>query len=373
MKTRILKFASQIDEEELIYAANLIRKGELVAFPTETVYGLGANAFNEQAVANIFKVKGRPQDNPLIAHLSNLQELEKIAIDIPDTAYSILQVFAPGPLTVILKKSKLIPDIVSAGLNTVGIRFPSNMIARRLIETSEVPIVAPSANLSGKPSPTKAWHVYEDLEGKIPCIIDGGPCQYGLESTILDFSNPMPEILRPGFISAEDIFRKTGIEVINYHKSNIKIEKPKAPGQKYKHYSPKAKVIILDENGNIEKRLHHLQDGLIKILKEEIFKEKDKKDSIKLAFFISSDIAQKINSEKILTDLEENIKEINIDYKIITYNNTDDATDAANHLFDCFREFDQQNFDYILCTAEPLIEKGLAYMNRLEKAASFRI
>jgi len=373
METQIFDFKDKIDQEKLEFAANLLRQGELVAFPTETVYGLGAHAFNEKAVANIFKVKGRPQDNPLTVHLSNLVDLEKIAVDIPAVAYQILDHFAPGPITVVLRKSDLVPGVVSAGLNTVGVRFPSNNIARALIKAAAVPLVAPSANLSGKPSPTKAWHVYDDLAGKIPCIIDGGASQLGLESTILDLSGSEPKILRPGLISPLDIKQKTGISVKNICKLSKAVEISHTPSQKYKHYSPEAKIILLEQNVDQEKRMTNLFQGLQTILLEQDENQRKEIEQIIIAFYIPEDLAKRIKKINLLKKLEENLKEINLIFILETYNNNDNLTEATNHLFDRFREFDRKRVDYIVCTAEPPKGKGLAYMNRLEKATKFRI
>ncbi|MDD4120014.1 MAG: L-threonylcarbamoyladenylate synthase [Clostridia bacterium] len=220
---------------ELIdYGASLIKKGEIVAFPTETVYGLGASAYNEDAVKKIFIAKGRPQDNPLIVHISSPIDAAEIAIGIPDEAYVLWEIFSPGPLTLVLNKSNNIPDIVTAGYKTVGLRIPNNEIALSLINKSGLSLAAPSANISGRVSPTEAMHVYKDLHGRIPLIIDGGQCTIGIESTVLDLTKNIPIILRPGFITPEQIAESIG-KVINHKGEIIKAE---SPGMKYSHYMP---------------------------------------------------------------------------------------------------------------------------------------
>lgn len=227
---------TKIGGKELIEeAAELIRKGEVVAFPTETVYGLGADAFNAKAVAKIFKAKGRPADNPLIVHLFSKDQLNKVAKDIPEEAYVLIDIFTPGPLTLILNKHPDIPSITTSGLNTVGIRFPNNELARMLLSKSNTPIAAPSANISGRLSPTTGQAVYEDMDGKIPMILDGGKSQVGIESTVLDLTKKPYTILRPGAISASMLVPYL-LEVKNF-KGEVKVAT--SPGMKYQHYAPK--------------------------------------------------------------------------------------------------------------------------------------
>ncbi len=377
MRTEIIQIRSESDFPFLKPAAEAIRRGELVAFPTETVYGLGANAFMPEAVKQIFVQKGRPQDNPLIAHLSRMEDLPLIAAEIPRSALSLLQAFTPGPLTIILKKTEAVPEIVTAGLNTVAIRFPSNPVARALIEQAKVPIVAPSANLSGKPSPTRAWHVLEDLDGKIPYIIDGGACTIGLESTIVDLSVDQPEILRPGYISAEDIYKKTGIFVKDYQAGGKEIVHPKAPGQKYRHYAPKAKVMII-ETATSKERVRNLLRGITDFIKnsqkaagQEHELESRMEDKVRrIGLFLDEDFAAVIRQNQVLEDLRKS-RNIQIDYEIVSYSRKSGAEEAAYQLFDQFRLFDKKEMDLIICTAEPKKGEGIAYMNRLQKAASY--
>ena len=235
----------QIDDEKLLPAAEALRRGQLVAFPTETVYGLGADANDPAAVARIFAAKGRPPDNPLIVHLADPDQLGSVARQIPPLALRLLEAFAPGPLTLVLPRSSHVPDIVTAGLDTVAVRFPAHPVARRLLQLARVPVAAPSANRSGRPSPTRAWHVLEDLGDRIPFLIDGGPCEYGLESTVLDLSTGKPVILRPGSITAEDIASVAGLPVsaVLPDRSDGSAA-PRAPGMKYRHYAPRARVQI---------------------------------------------------------------------------------------------------------------------------------
>lgn len=240
------------DEENLKAAAEIIKGGGLVAFPTETVYGLGADGLNEDAVKGIYKAKGRPSDNPLILHIQDLNELTRLVKEINDTARTLMENFWPGPMTLVFKKTDIVPSVISGGLDTVAIRYPSNEIACQLIRVSGTPIAAPSANTSSRPSPTKASHVYEDLKDKIDMIIDGGSCDIGLESTVIDVTSKTPVILRPGGITIEDIKKFFPDVCYDKHLTNTDENiQPKSPGMKYKHYAPSGELYILD--GDIEK------------------------------------------------------------------------------------------------------------------------
>ena len=245
MKTRIV----DCSEESLRLAAGLIKQGETVAFPTETVYGLGANAFDSDAVKKIFVAKGRPADNPLIVHICDLSMIGDIASEIPQLAYELAERFWPGSLTMIMPKSEKLPAVTSGGLDTVGIRYPSHPAARRLIWLSGVPIAAPSANLSGRPSPTSAARVYEDLNGRIPAVIDGGDSEVGLESTVICFEGNNVRILRPGVITPEMLGEVCGVTVDPGVLKELEEDiAARSPGMKYKHYAPHAQVIILRGN-----------------------------------------------------------------------------------------------------------------------------
>ncbi len=235
MQTKILTI-----EEGLQIAAELIREGEVVVFPTETVYGLGANAFDKNAVRKIFEVKGRPMDNPLIVHIADTKQVDELACDVSPAARKVMQAFMPGAITVIVKKSPIIPDEVSAGLATVGIRFPSHPVAQAFIKACGVPIAAPSANTSTKISPTTAEHVFEDLNGKVRVILQGGSCDVGIESTIVDMTADTPTILRPGAITEAMLAEVLG-EVKTF---SGKIVVAKAPGMKYKHYAPNCEMVV---------------------------------------------------------------------------------------------------------------------------------
>ena len=263
--TKIFAVSDRLDErdiENLSFAAKAIQEGKLVAFPTETVYGLGANALDEIAVKSIFEAKGRPQDNPLIVHLSSVDDVEKYAYASENKKFAMISDLFPAPLTVILKKRDVIPDIVSANLDTAGFRIPINRIARKLIELSGVPIAAPSANLSGRPSPTKAEHVIEDMMGRADVIIDGGRCDVGVESTIVTLATSTPMLLRPGGVSRETLEARLGeVAVSSAVLSEMKSgEIAAAPGMKYRHYAPKAPVILVI--GNTEAAVRYINENV---------------------------------------------------------------------------------------------------------------
>ncbi|MGI5892028.1 MAG: L-threonylcarbamoyladenylate synthase [Bacillota bacterium] len=258
MQTEIVKIDAVVDKETLKAqkiaakfgrrktepdpiekAAQFLKNGQLVAFPTETVYGLGANALDEKAVAQIFMVKGRPSDNPLIVHIAEIDDMEKIA-EVNPLARKLAQAFFPGPLTLVLPKKPCIPDLVTAGLATVAVRMPAHVVARNLIKAAGVPIAAPSANKSGRPSPTLAGHVAEDFDGQIPMIIDSGAVEIGLESTVLDLSVEKPVILRPGKIGVQELAPILGS--VSYAEKES--DRPSSPGMKYSHYAPQAQVVL---------------------------------------------------------------------------------------------------------------------------------
>jgi L-threonylcarbamoyladenylate synthase len=300
-------------------AAGFIKKGEVAAFPTETVYGLGANAYDEKAVKKIFKAKGRPADNPLIVHVVSKKDIEILASEIPEPAKKIIKAFFPGPITIILKKNEIIPGVVTSGLDTIAIRMPSSKIAREFIKACGVPIAAPSANLSGSPSPTSFMHVVQDFKGKIPCILIGPNAKYGLESTVIDCTTNIPVILRPGVVTLEQL-RKIDKRI----RYSAKRGKVKSPGLKYKHYSPKAKVRLISDSR---------------------FQIQDLKAS---AFIGMKKNAVKFSLTKICKSPE----------------------DYAKNLFAFFRECDEKGIKTIYC--EKVSEKGvgLAIMNRLKKAVT---
>lgn len=321
-------------EEELRYAAGLLARGEIVGMPTETVYGLAADAENPRAVEKIFAAKGRPQDNPLIVHIADISQLDEYAHSIPDIAYRLAEKFWPGPLTMVLPKKEIIPDVTSAGLNTVGIRMPCHEAARSLIRYSGKALAAPSANISGSPSPTEAAHVMTDMSGRIPAIVDGGSCPVGVESTVISFEGNAVRILRPGFVSAEEL--SEWAEVIqdrHITEAAAEGEKVLSPGMKYKHYSPKANVTIVD--GNEEQFLdyvnHHVGDGVC-------------------AMIFGSE------AERCM-----------IPY--IAYGET--SEEQAARLFAVLRQLDNIGAEQVYARMPSLAGVGLAVYNRLLRAAGF--
>ncbi len=253
------------DKNTAATAAELIRQGELVAIPTETVYGLGANGLDEAAVAKIFEAKGRPQDNPLILHICGAEQMELFCHHIPQKAYDLAEAFWPGPLTIVLSARSVVPKRTTGGLNTVAIRCPDNAVTREIIRLSGVPIAAPSANISGKPSTTTAQHVLHDHDGKIAAVVDGGPCRVGVESTIVDLTEERPRLLRPGGIGPEQLIAVLGDLVVD-KAVTAQVDKDavvKAPGLKYRHYAPAEPVVIV--SGSREKAAayirNHFQPG----------------------------------------------------------------------------------------------------------------
>ena len=253
--------AENIDKALINKAGNIIKNGGLAAFPTETVYGLGASALDGGAVKKIYAAKGRPSDNPLIIHVCSKEQIFEYTRDVSDTAKKLIDAFMPGPFTVILKKKSVIPDEVTAKMDTVAVRFPENKIACALINAAGVPIAAPSANLSGKPSPTEAKHVIHDMRGRIECIIDGGSCDVGVESTIVDASGEIPVLLRPGGVTYDMLKSVVPETVIDAHvlKSVAADEQPKCPGMKYRHYAPDADVTVVEgEKDAVQKKIREL-------------------------------------------------------------------------------------------------------------------
>ena len=369
MKTEVLKLATSILHDksalkkELADAAELILAGECVAFPTETVYGLGALALNPAAIAKIYQAKGRPNDNPLIAHVNSIAELSLLVEPLSPLKKDLIQLFSPGPITYVLKKQPSVPDALTAGLDTVAVRIPAKAVARALIALCEAPIAAPSANLSGMPSPTSAEHVLHDLEGKIPLIIDGGTCEVGLESTVLDLSDEQDiKILRPGAVTAERLIRflesRRDFEpryenwrqrLAADHQIATAGEVPRAPGMKYRHYAPDAPVFVLRGESIAEKALAF----------GDLLQEKNA-DS-RFGLYVSDDLAYQImerHGERMLNS------------GMLVFEHSFDGSVAAQHLFAALRELDEQEPDLIVVEALSHSEVGAAYMNRLEKASS---
>lgn len=326
-------------------AGTIIRNGGTVAFPTETVYGLGANALDEEAVKKIFIAKGRPQDNPLIVHVCS-KDISELVKEVPEIAQRMIDKFWPGPLTIILEKNDIIPNMTSANLNTVGIRMPSSEIALKLIELSKRPIAAPSANISGKPSPTEVERCVEDLSGKVNYIIGGESSDIGVESTIIDCTVNPPLVLRPGGITLEMLKEiDSNIEIDSALKSKpTENFKPKAPGMKYRHYAPKAHLKII--KGKNEKTI-------------EIINE------------ILENYIEKGNDVAILTT-DENLNKFNKG-KIISLGSENNLSEIAKNLFETLRKCDDLGVQHILCQGFEEKGVGLAIMNRLNKAAGYDI
>lgn len=336
MKPHIFKIDPyNIDQEQLKAAAEIINNRGLVAFPTETVYGLGANALDPKSAANIFEAKKRPLDDPLIVHIAVPEDLYKLSSDVPHDAQKLIERFWPGPLTIVVKKSEIVPDIITTGLETVAVRMPSNPIARKFIETSGVPIAAPSANLFGRPSPTRAEHVVQDLEGRIDAVIDGGETDIGIESTVIEFVDGRCILLRPGGIDLEEIEKyvpKIELNAGDEHKEHT-------PGKYPQHYSPKAKVILIEKE----------QDQVSRVL--------------------GTAASMKEQGSKVgIMAVEGHLDEYR-EYDAKVLGPESDTKVCAFRLFSVLREFDADGVDVIV--AEGIAENGLgrAIMNRLRKAA----
>ena len=324
-------------------AAHILQTGGLVAAPTETVYGLCANALNSDAVASIYTAKGRPSDNPLIIHISNLAMLTPLVESIPEKARLLMDHFWPGPLTLIFKATDAVPLSVRAGLPSVAIRFPAHPVMQNLITLSGLPLAAPSANTSGKPSPTNALRVKEDLDGKIDAIIDGGDCTVGLESTVVDVTSALPTILRPGGITKAMLESVVGEVLVDPALiSNDESLTPKAPGMKYTHYAPNAQVIIVKGP----------QDAVITEINARI----------------SSAAGQKIG----VLATEETKDAFDTPF-VISVGRASHLEEVAMHLFEALRTFDDQGIDTVYSLAFSEEGIGKAIMNRLEKSAGFNI
>ena len=336
MKTRYIVIEpDNVDNNLTMQAGLCIKGGGVVALPTETVYGLGANGFCEEAVKKVFLAKGRPSDNPLILHVSQIEDIKKIAV-LTDNARLLFERFTPGPLTVVMKKLDSVPNIISAGLDTVAVRIPAHPVARAVINAAGVPVAAPSANLSGCPSPTKSEHVINDLDGKIDMIVDGGECTVGLESTVVDMTGESAVILRPGAISAADIAGVVGLVVEGGLLKSDSV--PKSPGMKYRHYAPNARVIV------VEGSEQEVAD------KTELYIKQFMQSNNKVGVFAAADKGR-----------------YPTDYVI--YGGYD-ANKYAKGLFDALRSFDLIGVDVII--SQIIWEGGIsdAIRNRLYKAAS---
>jgi len=327
-----------LEPNEIRKASHIIRSGGTVAFPTETVYGLGANALDAGAVAKIFRAKGRPADNPLIVHISSREMLKMVAKDIPALAFKLMDAFWPGALTIILKRKDGVPDITTGGLDTVAVRIPDHEIALSLIREAGVPIAAPSANISGRPSPTKAEHVIKDMDGKIGAVIDGGECSIGIESTVIDLTVVPPVLLRPGGICLEEITGCIG-------SVDIGAESVKSPGMKYTHYSPRTKLVLIE--GERERVLAEIKRRIL--------------DYHRLGYKVGVIVTR------------ESASQIECEAKYII-GSTNDLKEVAGRLFSGLRFLDEANVDVgVVEGIFPEIKEGRAIMNRLRKAAGENI
>ncbi len=326
---------------ELEYAGNVIKSGGLVLFPTETVYGLGANGLNENAVKKIYVAKGRSSDNPLILHISNMDMLSQIATNISDLEYKLMNAFWPGPFTIILNRKKVVPNIVTANLETVGVRMPSNKIAQELISYAGVPIAAPSANISGKPSGTNIQDIFDELSSKVDCIVDGGTCEVGLESTVVRVIDGIPTILRPGKITPEQIKNVVGIVKIDKHifSKLEENEKVLSPGMKYRHYAPNSKCVLVYSKDN---------DLLVNKIKE---------------------FAVQYTSPLILSSTEN--KSFYGDNLVIDIGSKFNLNEIAKNIFTILRKVDSFSPDIVIIEGVAQEGLGLAIMNRLIRACEY--
>lgn len=335
-----------IDTEVMNEAAEILRRGDMVAFPTETVYGLGANALDEGASKKIYAAKGRPSDNPLIVHISNENQLQRVVSEIPETARKLIKAFWPGPLTIVFNKSKAVPYGTTGGLDTVAVRMPNHKIALKLIEVSDVLIAAPSANLSGRPSPTLAEHVMDDLGGRISMIIDGGPVGIGIESTIVDVTGEVPMILRPGYINKtmlEEIVGEVMVDKAILKPDNPGL-KPKAPGMKYRHYAPKADFTMYDgERKAVACRINEIAKALIE------------------------------NGYKVGIIASDESFELYKCGDVVSIGTRSDELSISKNLYKILRDFDDKEADYILGETFASDKLGQAIMNRMLKAAGYKV
>ncbi|ASS73835.1 threonylcarbamoyl-AMP synthase [Tumebacillus algifaecis] len=328
-------------EQDIAVAAELLRQGEVVGFPTETVYGLGANAWDAAAVDKIFAAKGRPADNPLIVHIAHKSDVEKLARTVPLGAKLCMDRFWPGPLTLVLPCVDSVPRNVTAGLDTVGIRMPDHVTALQLIDAAGAPLAAPSANRSGRPSPTLADHVLEDLNGRIAGIVDGGAAGVGVESTVLDFSGEVPMILRPGGVTREMLVELLG-EVLVDPVLQSGVGTPKSPGVKYTHYAPKGEMWLVEgprDQAEIAERV-----------------AKARQAGYRVGVLTTAERAELFTADV-----------------VIACGRRDDLSTVASGLYDAIRQFDHAGADLIYSEVFPETGVGLAVMNRLRKAASHRV
>jgi L-threonylcarbamoyladenylate synthase len=346
--TLVLKVNSEAPQPgQIRVAADLIRKGGLVAFPTETVYGLGADALNAEAVLALFEAKKRPLDNPPIVHVCDVKDVYKVARRVPSDAEMLMKRFWPGPLTLILERSATVPDVTVAGLDTVAVRMPRHNVALALIRESHSPISGPSANLAGKPSPTTAQHVLDDLNGRIDAVLDAGPTVVGVESTVLDLSIDPPQVLRPGgtpFEALKKVFARVELSPVATAEKAVPVEKARSPGIKHKHYAPDADVVVVE--GELPAVVNKVNE-------------------------LASFYARRGSKVGILCT-DETVRR----YKagvLKSLGSRNDLASVARNLFGLLREFDLEGVDVIIAEGLPLEGLGLAVSNRLRKASGYKI
>ena len=377
----IIRDAAHPKEEELREAAQILQQGGLVAFPTETVYGLGGNALDETAAKRIYAAKGRPSDNPLIAHISSMEELLPLVSRIPEAGRRLAERFWPGPLTMIFPKSEQVPFSTTGGLDTVAVRMPSDPVAMKLIRMAGVPVAAPSANTSGRPSPTTADHVWEDLNGKIEMIVDGGAVGIGVESTIVDVTGPVPVILRPGFITLEmlqEMFDQVKIDpaILGPMADGVR---PKAPGMKYKHYAPLGQLTLVELKEETKKALHTPGSSQWQEVEEAAQKRGSSLEHADLESIYMALQTDKLAAEKekqgaktgvICTEETEKFYETKLKGRI---GQRAQADTVAHNLYRVLRDFDDLQVEYIYSESFAGDHLGQAIMNRLNKAAGYHI
>lgn len=339
---------------KLEQAGQIIKNGGLVLFPTETVYGLGANGLDEEAVKKIYIAKGRNSDNPLILHISNIEMLSSIAKNISDIEFKLMNAFWPGPFTIILNKTDLVPSVVAGGLDTVGVRMPSNEIANTLIKFAGVPIAAPSANISGRPSGTNIEDIYQELGDKVDYIIDGGECNIGVESTVVRVIDGIPHILRPGKITAEEIKEVAGNVIIDKHILG-KLEadtKVMSPGMKYKHYAPNTKCVLVydKDNSTLQNKIKDIIDNCLS------------QNQKPLVMCLSDNVLY----------LNETYKNVSSD-KLEIFNMGSSLDDMSKNIFTDLRKADKHNVDLIIIQGVSTEGLGLAIMNRLLRACNYNL
>lgn len=355
MKTELIKIDITTPgwDKQLDHAAEVLKTGGLVAFPTETVYGLGANALDGKAVECIYKAKGRPSDNPMIVHIAEIEALQDLVNSIPAVAHRLMDAYWPGPLTLVMPKSGKVPSIITAGLDTVAIRMPSHPIALALIKKAGIPVAAPSANSSGRPSPTLAKHVMEDLNGKVDIVIDGGSTEVGLESTVLDITSEPPIILRPGGITQEQLQQLLGTvgadQALYKDQTGTDTTVPRSPGMKYRHYAPKAALLLVQ--GQYERVVFEIGRRAEMYIKE----------GTSIGILTTNETAS-LYEPSLYTSC-----------KIISLGTRLQPETLASNLFRCLREFDEKAVEVILVEAPEIDGIGLAVMNRLAKAAGGNI